>query len=162
MLGAAIRRAAPDATVGRIVALEAILAEQMATRRVTADVVGGFALAAVTLSALGLYGLMAVIVSAGRRETGVRIALGASPAEVARAIMAKSLRQAALGIAVGSMMAVAAGRFVQHLLVDVSAYDVRTLTIIVAVMLLTAVAAAALPAIRAARIDPASTLRSDA
>jgi ABC-type antimicrobial peptide transport system permease subunit len=105
---------------------------------------------------------MAVIVSAGRRETGVRIALGASPAEVARAIMAKSLRQAALGIAVGSMMAVAAGRFVQHLLVDVSAYDVRTLTIIVAVMLLTAVAAAALPAIRAARIDPASTLRSDA
>jgi ABC-type lipoprotein release transport system permease subunit len=60
------------------------------------------------------------------------------------------------------MMAVAAGRFVQHLLVDVSAYDVRTLTIIVAVMLLTAVAAAALPAIRAARIDPASTLRSDA
>jgi putative ABC transport system permease protein len=67
-----------------------------------------------------------------------------------------------LGAAAGSMMAVAAGRFVQHLLVDVSAYDVRTLTTIVAVMLLTAVAAAAFPAIRAARIDPASTLRSDA
>ena len=158
----AIRRAEPDATMGRIVALETVLSEQMVTRRVTVDVIGGFALAAVALAALGLYGLMAVTVAAGRREMGVRLALGASPADVARAVVAQSLRHAALGVAVGCMMAIAAGRFVQHLLVDVSAYDPRTLSMIAAVMLLTAVAAAAVPAIRAARIDPVSTLRSDA
>lgn len=157
----AIRHAEPDATVGRIVPLDALLAEQMATRRVTADVVGGFALAAMALAALGLYGLMAVTVAAGRREMGVRLALGASPSEVARAVMAGSLRQAALGVAVGGFLAVAVARLVQHLLVDVSAYDVRTLVTIAAVMLMAAVAAAALPALRAARIDLASILRPD-
>ena len=147
----AVRRAEPDATIGRIVTLETILSEQMVTRRVTADVVGGLALVALALAALGLYGLMAVTVAAGRREMGVRLALGASPAEVARAVVSQSLRHAAFGVAVGGMLAVVAGRFVQHLLVDVSAYDARTLTMIAAVMLVAAVVAAALPAIRAAR-----------
>jgi putative ABC transport system permease protein len=161
MLGPAIRRAAPDATVGRIVALDAILADQMATRRVTADVVGGFALAAVALAALGLYGLMAVTVAARVRETGVRLALGASPAEVARGVMLATLGHAGLGVAAGTVLALAVGRIVEHLLVDVSAHDVRTLAAIAIVMMVAAVAAALFPALKAARIDPASALRAD-
>jgi hypothetical protein len=161
MLGPAIRRATPDATVGRIVALDGILAEQMATRRVTADVTGGFALAAVLLAVLGLYGLMAVTVAARVRETGVRLALGASPAEVARGVMLATLGHAGLGVVAGTVLALAVGRVVEHLLVDVSPYDVRTLAAIAFAMMVSAVAAALFPALKAARVDPASALRVD-
>ena len=160
-LRGAIRRVQPDATIGRIVPLDVILSEQMSTRRVTADVVSGFALAALGLAALGLYGLMAVSVAAGAREMGVRLALGASPAEVARTVLLASLGHASLGVAVGVVLALAFGRLVQHLLVDVSASDSRTVVIVAVVMLFAAAAAGALPARRAARIDPASALRSD-
>ena len=160
-LRGAIRQAQPAATVGRIVTLDAILSEQMSTRRVTADVVSGFALAALGLAALGLYGLMAVSVAAASRELSVRLALGASPAEVARAVVFASLGHASLGVAVGLALALALGRLVQHLLVDVSAHDPRTVVAVAGVMLVAAALAGALPAGRAARIDPASALRSD-
>ena len=162
MLGHGIRRAAPDATVGRLVTLDAILSEQMATRRVTADVVGGFAFAAVALAVLGLYGLMAVTVAARMRETGVRLALGASPAEVARGVMLATLGHAGLGVAAGMVLAVAVGRFVQHLLVDVSAHDLRTLwRSSGSWSCWRRPWRPCSPRCEAARVDPASALRSD-
>lgn len=156
-----IRRAAPDAAVGRVAGLDEILAEQMAARRVTADVVGGFALTALGLAVLGLYGLMAVTVAARVRETGVRLALGASPAGVAWDVIVATVRQTAIGIAAGLVLAAAAGRLVRHLLVDVSAYDPWTLAGIAGIMMLAAAAASLVPALRASRTDPASALRTD-
>ncbi|MGE0460875.1 MAG: ADOP family duplicated permease, partial [Vicinamibacterales bacterium] len=147
-----IRRAEPDATVGQVSALEDILSDQLASRRVTADVVSAFALAAVALAALGLYGLMAVVVAARVREVGVRLALGASPGQVARGVMMEGIGWAAVGVAAGLALAFALGRFVEHLLVDVSAHDPVTLTAVSRVLFGTASAAAASPARRAARI----------
>jgi putative ABC transport system permease protein len=100
-------------------------------------------------------------VAAASRELSVRLALGASPAEVARAVVFASLGHASLGVAVGLALALALGRLVQHLLVDVSAHDPRTVVAVAGVMLVAAALASALPAGRAARIDPASALRSD-
>lgn len=161
VLRQAIRRAEPDATVGQVRALDDILAEQLASRRVTADVVGGFAAAAVALAMLGLYGLMAVTVAGRVREVGVRLALGASPAEVARVVIVESLGYAAVGVGAGVALALGVGRLVEHLLVDVSAYDPGTVATIALILLVAAVAAAAVPALRAARIDPVTALRSD-
>jgi len=158
----AIRRAEPDATVGQVRALDDILAEQLASRRVTADVVGGFAVAAVALAVLGLYGLMAVTVAGRVREVGVRLALGASPGQVARVVIVESLGYAAVGVGAGVILALGVGRLVEHLLVDVSASDPGTLAAVALVLLVAAVAAAVVPALRAARIDPVIALRSDA
>lgn len=158
----AVRRAEPDATVGQVRTLDDILAEQLTPRRVTADVVGGFAVTAVALAVLGLYGLLAVAVAGRRREVGVRLALGASPAGVARAVIVESLAWAAVGVGVGVVLALAAGRVVEHLLVDVSAYDPWTLAAVALTVLAAAVAAAAVPARRAARIDPVTALRAEA
>src|SRR5690606_9898081 len=109
-----------------------------------------FALAAVALAALGLYGLMAVVVAARVREVGVRLALGASPGQVARGVMMEGIGWAAVGVAAGLALAFALGRFVEHLLVDVSAHDPVTLTAVSLVLFGTAIAAAAIPARRAA------------
>jgi ABC-type antimicrobial peptide transport system permease subunit len=91
----------------------------------------------------------------------VRLALGASPAEVARGVLLATLGHAGLGVVVGTVLALAVGRVVEHLLVGVSAHDVRTLAAIAFVMMVAAMAAALFPALKAARIDPASALRTD-
>ena len=160
-LRAAIRRAAPDATIGQTRALDAILAEQLTSRRVTAEVAGGFAVAAVGLAVLGLYGLLAVAVASRTRDVGVRLALGASPSAVARAVVVDSLQAAGAGICAGAVLALGIGRLVEHLLVDVSAYDLRTLVAVVAAVFLAAVLAAFIPALRAARTDPVVALRAE-
>jgi putative ABC transport system permease protein len=157
----AIRSIEPDAIVGQPRALSAILAEQLVSRRVTADVAGVFALAAVGLAVIGLYGLMAVVVAGRTREVGVRLALGASPAGVARAVLMESLSPSAVGVAAGLALAIAAGRYVEHLLVDVSAGDPRTLAVVALTVLVASGVAAAIPARRAARVDPITALRSD-
>ncbi|MEZ5316743.1 MAG: FtsX-like permease family protein, partial [Vicinamibacterales bacterium] len=138
-----------------------VLDEQLVTRRVTADVVSGFAGLALGLAALGLYGLLVVAVAGRRREFGVRLALGAEPASIARAIVGESLRDAAVGVGAGLVLAMAAGRLIRGLLVEVTPIDPVTLVVVAAGLLAIAVAAALIPAGRAAAIDPARALRPD-
>jgi putative ABC transport system permease protein len=127
----------------------------------TSDVTGVFAAAAVGLGLLGLYGLMAVIVAGRTREVGVRLALGASPAAIGRAVVVESVGAAVVGIVIGIAMTVALGRFLERLLVDVSARDPRTVAAVAATILAGAILAAAAPAVRAARVDPVTALRSE-
>jgi len=101
-------------------------------------------------------------VVAGRtREIGVRIALGAPPARVGRQVVGESLVNGGIGIAGGVVLALVVGRSLESLLVGVSAYDPATLAGVATVMLLTAAAAAVVPARRAARVDPAVALRNE-
>ena len=158
---AAIRAADPSTTVERPTSLEEILADQLVARRVTTDLIGGFAAAAVGLAALGMYGLLAGLVSSRRRELGVRLAVGASPGSVARLVVGDSLRNAGIGVALGAALSLATGRLIQGLLVDVSPHDPVTLAVVVLALLTVAVMAAVLPARRAARIDPVDALRAD-
>lgn len=160
-LRTALRAADPATTVDRPVPLRQILSDQLVARTVTTDLIGGFALTAVALAALGMYGLLAVLVSSRRRELGVRLAIGASPASVARLVIGDSLWNAGLGVVLGGVLSVITGRLIQGLLVDVSPHDPITLAVVVAALLSVAAVAALLPARRAARIDPVDALRAD-
>ena len=158
---AAIRDTDPGITFDRPASLDAILADQLVPRRVTTDVIGGFAAAALALAALGIYGLLAVLVGNRKREIGVRLAIGASPATVAWRVVTESLGNAAIGVTLGCILAVMAGRFVQSLLVGVTGRDPLTLVVVGAVLFTVALVAAVLPARRAARIDPVDALRAE-
>jgi ABC-type antimicrobial peptide transport system permease subunit len=139
--------------------LASILAEQLVARRATTRVLGGFAGGALALAALGLYGLLALLVAAGVRDTGIRLALGSSPAQEARRVLRRSVVSTGSGVAVGIALALAAGRLLRSLLVGVSSDDLSTLVAVAAVMTAVALASAALPAWRAARVDPSAVLR---
>jgi predicted permease len=158
---ATVREVDSRITMERPQALADLLAEQMVARRVTTHVIGGFALAALALAALGMYGLLAVLVSNRTREIGVRLAIGASPSSVARQIMRESVRNASIGIAFGCVLALLAGRLIHNLLVGVSASDPATLATVSTVLLVVAAVAALAPAVRAARLDPVRSLRGD-
>jgi predicted permease len=158
---AAVRSANGAATFTHATSLDRILADQLAERRVTTGVIGAFASAALVLAALGMYGLLAVLVGGRTREIGVRLAIGAPPAAVARQVVRESLGNAVAGIAIGSVLALAAGSLLQSLLVGVSARDPATLATVAGLLVAVAAAAAFLPARRAARIDPVTALRAE-
>ncbi len=151
----------PGAAVGSPVLLAAILADQLVARRVTADVIGGFAGSALALAALGVYAVLSMLVASRTREIGVRLALGASPGGIFRRIVAESVRNAAPGLVAGVLLAFAAGRLLESFLVGVTSRDPLTLILVTATMLGAAVLAALIPAMRAARIDPAVALRGE-
>ena len=160
-LRAGVRSVEPAATVGTARTLAAILGDQLVARSVTAGVISGFSGAALALAALGVYGVLSMLVASRNREFGIRLALGASPALIASRIVGESLRNAAPGLAAGIALAVVAGRLLEGVLVGVTARDPVTLTVVAATMLGTAMLAALIPAMRAAHVDPAVALRSE-
>ena len=157
----ALRSVNGAVTFSRPTTLEGILGTQMAPRRLTTSVTGGFAVAALALAVLGLYGLLAVLVASRRKEIGVRLALGATPGRVARGVLREAVVSTGAGAATGVVLALATGRVLTSLLVDVSVSDPLTIALVAAMLVGTSLAAALAPAIRAARIDPISALRAD-
>ncbi|MGE3274788.1 MAG: ADOP family duplicated permease [Vicinamibacterales bacterium] len=160
-LRAAVRGVDAGATVSGVQPLQDILDEQLVTRRVTTDVIGGIALLAVLLAALGLYGLLVVAVTGRARELAVRLALGAAPGALARHVLGDSLRPAAIGVGAGLLLALWSGRLLEGLLVDVGSGDPLTMAVVAATLLAVAAGAGLAPARRAARVDPARALRGD-
>jgi len=114
-----------------------------------------------TLAALGLYSLLTLLVSERARELGVRLALGASAAQVVGLVLAGAARLLASGIGVGLLLAIGVARLLQSVLFGVSPLDALTLGATIATLILFALAAAARPARRAAAIDPIETLRAE-
>jgi predicted permease len=157
----AIRQIDPAIAVDRPLALETVLAGQLAERRVTTDVIGGFAFVALALAGLGMYGLLMMLVSSREREIGVRVAIGASPRLVAWDVLRDSLINAAAGVAIGVTLAIASGRLIESLLVGVKAFDPATIAIVAASLFALAAAAASGPARRASRIDAVVALRNE-
>lgn len=119
--------------------------------RLNAAALGVFALAALGLAALGLYGLLMLLVAQRRRELGVRMALGATPGDLARVIAGGAGRLLAAGILLGVLLTLAAGRLLQTLLFGVSPYDPGVIATSVAALAVIGLAAAAVPAAQAAR-----------
>lgn len=158
---AAVRQVDRGITLDRPTTLEEILGEQLATRRVTTGLIGALAGAALALAAIGMYGLLSILVAGRRREIGVRLALGAQPRDVAARVLHESLANSALGLVAGCALALAAGRLVESLLVGVRASDPATLLAVAATLLIVSVAAALGPALHAASTDPMIALRSE-
>jgi predicted permease len=129
--------------------------------RSSASLVGGFAVSALLLGAIGLYGVIAYSVSQRTREIGVRMALGAQRGAVYRLILGQAAFVAALGIVVGLVCAIPAARLLRSLLFSVQSWDVPTLIGVAVALGICALLASYLPARRAASVNPVDALRAE-
>jgi ABC-type antimicrobial peptide transport system permease subunit len=150
-----------DQPIVRIAMMDDVLARSAAERRFALMVFEAFGIAALVLAAIGIYGILAGSVTERVREIGVRAALGASRIGIVSLIVKQGLGLTLLGIAIGLAGAVAASGAVTTLLFGVSRLDLVTYAGVVTVLLIAAAFACWLPAWRAARIDPAITLRAE-
>jgi predicted permease len=156
-----VHNADPSRAIFGLQTIEDALAVDLQRPRSNARLLGLFAISAMLLAAVGLYGLMTQLVNARRREIGIRIAMGADPARVVRSMLGGAGQLVAAGILAGCALILAVRPVVHSLLFGIGPLD--GLSIAAAVVLLAAVSvlAAFLPARRAAAIDPIETLRSE-
>ncbi len=161
----ALRRAAreidPDFTLWDAKPMRDLLAAPLMQPRVSALLLGAFALVSMLLAAIGLYGVMASSVRASMRELGVRSALGASPERLRRGVLARAFVVTGVGVIVGLAAALAASRLLTSLLYEVSPADPIAMVGSAALLLVVALVAAYVPARFATRIDPVQALRAD-
>jgi putative ABC transport system permease protein len=120
-----------------------------------------FASLALILAAVGIYGVVAYAVAQRTQEIGVRMALGAQPGAVVWMVLGRTLLLSAAGVALGACGALAATRILASLLFEITPTDPATYSAVASIILLVALAAAVVPASRAARIDPVVALRHD-
>ena len=138
-----------------------ILARSIWQPRLHAVLVSTFAIIALVLAAVGVYGVVSYAVAQRTREIGVRIALGAQRSTVLRLVIAQGIRLTLTGVAVGLVAALAAARLLQRLLFGVGPHDPATLLGVPVLLVGVAVVACYLPARRAASVDPSIALRAD-
>jgi predicted permease len=137
------------------------VAPGMRSWRMGAIMFGIFGFLAVTLAAVGLYGVLAYDVTQRQQELGVRLALGASRQAVARLVLRRALAVVALGSAIGFVITLAAGRSVGPLLFRTSPYDPLILSAVLLVVFVVSVFATLIPTVRATHVDPAFALRGN-
>jgi predicted permease len=157
----AVLSAAPGLPMYHTVLLSDLRAHAIARTTFTLALLGAAALLALIIGAIGIYGVIAYLVSLRTREIGVRLALGAQSDDVRRLVIGGAVRDAVAGVAIGAACALIAGRAAATALFGVKASDPLTFALAAIVMIGTAVVASWLPARRAARMDPALALRAD-
>lgn len=141
--------------------MDSLLSSQVASQRFNAALLGGFAVFALLLAALGIYGVMAYAVGQRTHEIGVRIALGAAPNTVLRMILSRGLWMAVAGLSVGLAASFALTRFLRTLLYGVKPTDPLTFLGVTLLLLSVCFVACWLPARRAMRVDPIVALRHE-
>lgn len=137
------------------------LDESAAQPRLTTRLAAAFALTALLLAAVGVYGVVAYSVGQRTQEIGLRVALGARPGQVSRMVLRSGLTTTGIGITLGLAGAFAADHVVQNLLFEVPARDPTTFAAAAAALVIVALAACYVPAVRAARVDPTLALRCE-
>jgi putative ABC transport system permease protein len=157
----ALRRLDRNVPVTKIRTFEGALAESLARERLNALVSGGFALSGLLLASLGLYALLAFLVTERTREIGIRIALGASLGRLTRSVIGGGLRLVAIGAAIGTVASFVLLRSLRTLLFGVTPNDVSTYVMVLALLGVVATLASYMPARRAARVQPLTALRQD-
>jgi putative ABC transport system permease protein len=155
----AIQSLDPDLAITNVDTGESLIRQNLWAPRMGAGLLGLFALLALVLAAVGLYGVLAYSVSQRTGEIGLRMALGAAPGDVFRLILTQGGRLAAVGLVLGLAGAFAAGHVVESLLVGVGGADPLTFAAVIAVLGLVALAACFVPALRATRVAPVTALR---
>jgi ABC-type antimicrobial peptide transport system permease subunit len=141
--------------------LDVALAESIAPRRLNLLLLGTFALSALLLAIVGMYGVVAYVVAQRTREIGVRIALGAARGQVAAMIVRQGMALALGGIGIGLVVAVASTWIMTTLLYEVTPTDPATFAAAVATVSVTALVACSGPAVRASRVDPLVAFRCE-
>jgi putative ABC transport system permease protein len=156
----AVARVDPDLALYKPAAMDAYFSESIARERVSATLMVGFGAFGLLLASLGAYGVMALTVAQRVPEFGIRVALGASPADLVPLAVTRGLALVAAGLAAGALIALALNRALNGLLSDGGAIDMSMLATAATLILLAALAACVLPALSISRLDPVDALRN--
>jgi predicted permease len=165
LLVAAVRTAvhdlAPQYPLYDVQTMAARTATATASARFSSVLLGLFSLIALALAAVGIYGVMAVLVGQRTKEIGIRMAVGADAGAIISMVVGQGLRVAAMGTAIGLVLAAVLTRFLRSLLFEVSTTDPQSYAFAVVIFGAAAALASWIPASRAARVDPLKTLKTD-
>jgi putative ABC transport system permease protein len=156
-----LRELEPARSVYDMVPLEERLDDAFAQNRLRTVLLACFALTAMSLAAVGLYGTLSYSISTRRREVGLRLALGARRVSIVQQFLARGLGVALIGCVVGLGLAAGFTRAMAGVLFGISPWDLRTWAGVIAIMLAVAVIASLLPSVRASRLDPMHALRDE-
>ena len=164
-LASAVRREVqaidPEQPITQVATMEENISNSLAARRLTMSLLGAFAALALALASVGLYGVMALSVTQRTRELGIRLALGASRRKVFQLVLGQGVTLISIGMGLGLVGAIAAGRALSSVLYGVGALDVSALAIAIASLAVVALLACWLPARRATLVDPIEALRTE-
>jgi putative ABC transport system permease protein len=160
-LSAAMRRLDPELALSNVQPVLEIVDGSVKPQRVSTTILGMFAAIAVSLAALGIYGVLANVVVQQTREIGVRLALGAAASAVLWLVLRRALSMTAVGLAIGVAGALALARAMAGLLYEVQPHDAVTFIGAAAGMTVLVVLASLVPAWRATRVDPIVALRME-
>jgi len=151
----------PAVPVANVRTMDDVVSGALSTPRFTGLLLGAFAGLALALSAVGIYGLLSFLVSRRTREIGIRVAVGADRRRVLAMVMRGAASLALTGVAIGTVGALALARLLGTLLHGVTPEDPATLAAAAAALIAVALAASAVPAWRATRVNPVVALKSD-
>ncbi|MDQ2712835.1 MAG: FtsX-like permease family protein, partial [Acidobacteriota bacterium] len=160
-VGKVLRKIAPDVPLGTPLAMDKVVGRTLATERLLATLGNFFGALALLLMAIGLYGTLAYMTSRRTPEIGVRMALGASQGSVVWTVIRENLAVVSMGVVLGLCAVALSVRYVQSFLYGVQTYDPMLLLTATGLIGVVAAIATGMPALRAARIDPMSALRSE-
>jgi putative ABC transport system permease protein len=158
---AIVREQDPELAVSNVRTMQDVVSESVGERRLTMILLAVFAVAALVIAAVGIYGVIAYSVTQRTQEIGIRMALGAQRRDVLRMVVGQALLLALAGIALGSAGALLVTRLMAGLLFEVRPQDPMTLVAVAAVLGIVAVAASYVPGRRATRVDPVVALRAE-
>jgi putative ABC transport system permease protein len=158
---AAVRGVDPDQPILSIAPMNDLIARHTALSRFQARAFGSLALFALTLTMVGVYGVLAYAVSQRRREIAIRMALGAAGRDVSSMVLTRTLVLTAAGVAIGLAGALALAGTLRQFLFELSPTDAKTFVIVTAAVAAAALAASAIPAWRATRVEPSEALRAE-
>ena len=155
--------ASVDATIPlyRATSLDRAVAITMAQDRVTTALLAAFAVLALLLAAVGVYGVLSGDVTRRRKEIGIRLALGANAASVTGMVLRRALTPAVVGVGIGIALALVLARSMSALVFGIGAYDTVTFLAVTAGLLIVAMSASIIPAFRATRVSPLEAIRTD-
>jgi ABC-type antimicrobial peptide transport system permease subunit len=159
--GEAVSSIDADQPIRRVETLDGLMTATTAQPRANLILLSAFASIALLLAVVGIYGLLAYVVVQRTRELGIRVALGARPAQIRKMILRQGLTLVAMGLVLGIPVSLALGRALRGLLFGVEGVDPLTMVSAVVMMVIVSTAAISLPARRATEVDPIATLRSE-
>ncbi len=161
LLQDAVRAIDKDQPVYHVRTMSEVVSASLAPRRVRMLLIGLFAVLALILSCVGIYGVMAYSVAQRTQEIGIRMTLGAARADIVRLVAFNALKLTAVGVVAGSVLGWALTRFLSKMLYGVQPTDVVTFVGAWTILIITALVACYVPALRATRVDPLISLRSE-
>ncbi len=160
-LRSAISDAEPRMRSVDVLAMSDIVSESLSRRRFSTVLMTTFALLALVLTCVGIYGVASYSVSQRVQEIGLRMALGAEPRGVIALVVGEGVRPAAIGLVIGLAIALSLSKLLTHMLFGVTAHDPKSIAAVGIILMLVASVASYFPARRAARVDPVSALRAE-